>query len=473
MTDDEEAGSPVADPPPQPPVPDPPAAVVVEPMPVVPPGRGSLGGLVGGLALAVVLVGLSFGAGFLVGRGTAPGTEADASAGPSSPAPDASAGPTSPPTSPIADLPSDGPRLGRADARVTVDYWADYQCPFCSLFAEQIIPALVDRIADGSISLVHRDFAFLGPESFDAAVAARCADREDRYWAMHDAIYAGQQGENQGAFARDRLVAIATSIGLDEEAFRACLDDENVLVEVLDDTSAGTRAAVSSTPTIDVAGRRFTGVPKVDELLAAIDAAIAGASPVPAPTMEPLGDPWALIETDGRTAGPADAPVTVELWSDYQSSDGAAFVDTIEPELRARAGAGSIRLVRRDLAVLGDESVIAAATVRCAERQGSLGWLVHSALTVSGRGAGSGVFTTQNLLRFAARLGLDVSAFYACLTDPAVEVAITAETAAGQAAGLTSGPALVIRVGDREVDRFSGTFDLAAVTAALDAAAGG
>ena len=136
-----------------------------------------------------------------------------------------------------------------------------------------MIPALESRIADGTVLLVHRDLAFLGPESIDAAVAVRCAAREDRYWQMHDAVYAAQQGENQGAFSRDRLALVATSIGLDEVAFEACMDERAPLVDVLEDTATGVRAGIASTPTVEVNGTRFLGVPEIAQVLAAIDEA--------------------------------------------------------------------------------------------------------------------------------------------------------------------------------------------------------
>lgn len=37
--------------------------------------------------------------------------------------------------------------------------WADYQCPFCPKFADEVIPALESRIADGTVLLVREDRA--------------------------------------------------------------------------------------------------------------------------------------------------------------------------------------------------------------------------------------------------------------------------------------------------------------------------
>lgn len=410
--------------------------------------------------LIALFVALAFGGGIAVGRATAPNAGAPSLAPVS-----VSPGPTA-----VAGLPSAGPRLGRADAKVVIDYWADYQCPFCAKFAQQVIPQLTSRIADGTVALVHRDYAFLGDESIDAAIAVRCAGREDRYWAMHDAIYGAQQGENKGAFSRIRLGQVAAAVGLDATAFATCMDDRAMLVDVLDDTAAGVRAGIASTPTIDVNGSRFLGVPDVAKLLAAVDAAAAGASPAPLPSRSPSPDPWSGTVTNGREAGGAAAPVTVELWMDYQAKGSGMIVNDLEPELRTRIASGRIRVVQRDLATLGDESVLAATAVRCVARQDGPAWFAHDVLAVSGRGAGSGLYTPDSILRFGSRLGLDVKAFGACLDDPVVAADVRAETATGKAAGLTAGPAVVIVSGGAVVARFTGTLDAAKILAAVDGA---
>jgi protein-disulfide isomerase len=428
------------------------------------PPRASGQNRVAVVATMVALIVLSFGAGFATSRLTTPSAEPDL------PTASAETGVVPTPAATGIALPSDGARLGSADATVVVEYWADYQCPFCSKFATEVIPQLTDLIADGTVALVHRDYAFIGPESTDAAVAVRCAIGEGRYWQMHDAVYAAQSGENQGAFARARLAQIAASVGLDGTAFAACMDDHAIRVAVLDDTAAGVRTGIVSTPTVDVNGHRFLGVPPVAELLAAIEGAAAGASPAPLPTAEPAADPWTGTATDGRTAGDAAAPLTVELWMDYQSTAAAAIVNDLEPGLRERVAAGDVQVVRHDLALLGDESVLAAATVRCTERQDGPGWFIHDILAVSAQGAGAGIFTVDNILTLAARLGLRVADLDACLADGAAAAEVTADTADGTALGLTAGPAVIVSRGGAEVTRLTGTLDAAAILAAIDAA---
>jgi protein-disulfide isomerase len=371
---------------------------------------------------------------------------------------------------PLAALKSDGNRLGRADARVVVEYWADYQCPACAMFAQQRMPDLFPLIADGTVALVHRDFAFIGPESLDAAIAVRCAGREDRYWPMHDAVYAAQAGENKGAFARDRLGAIGATVGLDPTTIEACFDDRELRLDVLDDIAEATRTAVQSTPSIDVNGKRFVGVPGPGEMEAAIAAAVAGASPEPLPTQAPIADPWADAGAVGRGAGPTSAPVTIDLWLDYQSLDSATVTGQLGAGLQARVTDGTIRVVLHDLALLGEASIVAATFVRCVDAQGGPGWLVSDFLSGPSQGPDAGIFIPDNLLSLGTQIGLDIRALDACLSDDAVAQAVRNETASGQALGLTSGPAVIISAGGAEVARFTGALDAAAVLEAIDQA---
>jgi protein-disulfide isomerase len=124
--------------------------------------------------------------------------------------------------------------------------------------------------------------AFLGSESVDAAVMARYAASKGLFWEMHDLLYASQSGENQGAFSRDKLVAMAVRIGLPEAGARAALDDPALISAVQADLNEGERLGITSTPTlIFTGGRRFSGVPDAATLQAAITEALGLASPTP------------------------------------------------------------------------------------------------------------------------------------------------------------------------------------------------
>jgi protein-disulfide isomerase len=236
-----------------------------------------------------------------------------------SPAPSATPAASASPTSPAGSVFVDGQAVGRADAPVTITIWADYQCPFCRLEAFAFGGALEREYAGSGLArIVFHDLAILDygsstKESQDAAIAARCAGRQDPggYWRYHDLLFLQQQGENQGAFARENLVALAGISGLDTPSFTACLDDPAVREAVVAQTAEGNAQGVQSTPTTIVTGpgptqilRGFTQEWTV--LADAIErAASPGATPTPGPT--PISTP-AASPTGSAGESPSASP---------------------------------------------------------------------------------------------------------------------------------------------------------------------
>lgn len=189
------------------------------------------------------------------------------------------------PTSPPAL--ADGKTLGSSGAPVTVDLWADFQCPYCGQFTFSEEPQLVTSfIATGKAKLVFHDYAFLGPESITAAVAATCAEQQGKFWPYHDYLYVNQAGENEGAFSQARLLQIATAVGLDQAAFSTCASDPAVLAQVQAEQQQGAAAGVVGTPTIFVNGTKLIGY-DLASVTSAIQAALGNATPGPLPSSAP------------------------------------------------------------------------------------------------------------------------------------------------------------------------------------------
>lgn len=190
-------------------------------------------------------------------------------------------------TTPIANASGNGGRsLGPASAPVKVDLWADFQCPACELFTQTVELPLIHKyvsVANPQVQITFHDMSFLGQESIDAAVAARCAGAQGRadFWAYHDWLYANQGlSENSGAFNQARLKAIAAAMGgLDSGTFASCLSDPATLAAVTTEKAAGVAKGVNSTPTILINGTNVA-----DHSLAGLSAAIDPLLPKPSPT---------------------------------------------------------------------------------------------------------------------------------------------------------------------------------------------
>lgn len=192
----------------------------------------------------------------------------------------AAAVPTQPDLKDVSDmkaLEGDAEVLGNPNASVSVVEFADFQCPFCGKFYTESERKITDTyVKTGKVKFVYRDFAFLGPESADAAQAAQCARDQRRFWEYHNYLFEHQNGENGGAFSKDNLKGFAKALGLNMQDFNACLDSGKHMAYVTKATQDGRNFGVSGTPTVFINGKPVVGAQPFETFRVAIDVALAG-----------------------------------------------------------------------------------------------------------------------------------------------------------------------------------------------------
>jgi protein-disulfide isomerase len=153
--------------------------------------------------------------------------------------------------------------------------------------------------------------------------------------------------------------------------------------------------------------------------------------------------------TNSRALGPADAPVVIEVWSDFQCPACGLFAKLVEPDLIDEyVRSGDVQLIYRDRAFLdgGDpngESHQSAAAARCSGDQGKF-WQYHDYLFENQDGENKGAFNRETLDQIATAVGLDMDAYGSCMEGDASLQAVSDETAQGAAAGVNSTPTLAI-----------------------------
>jgi protein-disulfide isomerase len=117
------------------------------------------------------------------------------------------------------------------------------------------------------VRLVFRQYPLgFHPFAQKAAEASLCAHEQGKFWQLHDAMFANQQG-----LAVDSLKAKAAELGMSAAAFNACLDGGQYADEVQGDMAAGTAAGVSGTPAMFVNGRFISGAVPLEEITKVID----------------------------------------------------------------------------------------------------------------------------------------------------------------------------------------------------------
>jgi len=138
-------------------------------------------------------------------------------------------------------------------------------------------PALFKQYVEtGKVTFVYKHAAFLGQESMWAGEASECAADQGKFWEYHDLVFSRQKGENQGAFTKDKLLAMAQELKLDMTKFEPCLKNDQTLGRVQADTEAGQEAGVRGTPTFFINGQGLVGAQPIEACKAVIDKILKG-----------------------------------------------------------------------------------------------------------------------------------------------------------------------------------------------------
>ena len=138
---------------------------------------------------------------------------------------------------------------GNPKATVAVIEYSDFECPFCIRLEPTL--AQISKEYGDKVMIVYRHF----PLGFHAnapkeAEATECANElggNDAFWSYHDEIFKRTTGNGTG-FPLDNLIPLAKELGLNETAFKSCLDSGKYAKHVADEMAAGQAAGVSGTP---------------------------------------------------------------------------------------------------------------------------------------------------------------------------------------------------------------------------------
>ena len=144
--------------------------------------------------------------------------------------------------------------------------FGDFECPYC----RDAVPSLKRVLArlDGRVRLRFRHFPIPArhPHAEHAAHAAEAAALQDRFWEMHDVLFAHPEALEDGD-----LVGYARELGLDVARFEADLRSPEVAERVAADRAAGVAAGVTGTPAFFVDGERHKGFYDVETLVDVIE----------------------------------------------------------------------------------------------------------------------------------------------------------------------------------------------------------
>jgi protein-disulfide isomerase len=163
-------------------------------------------------------------------------------------------------------IPTTGlPHKGAAPdaARVTMLECSDFECPF-SRRASGTVDELLARNDDLAFFHIHFPLGMFEHSTLKA-LASVAAQRQGRFWEMHDALYDARIESDEDA------VELARRLRLDTVRFAADLRAPAVRAEVDRPRALCKNAGVRAVPTFFVNGRRVVGSIPADQFQRVID----------------------------------------------------------------------------------------------------------------------------------------------------------------------------------------------------------
>lgn len=165
---------------------------------------------------------------------------------------------------------------GAPGARVYIVVVSDFQCAECRAFARDVLPALRREYVEKGLARL----AFVNAPHDDhfnarfAAHAALCAASSDRFWAMHDTLFATQGQWARREDPRPWFDSLAVAVGADAAAQARCTERQPLLHLMAQDMERSAAAGVRTVPTVIVGETRLSGTSlTLPQLRRAIDAA--------------------------------------------------------------------------------------------------------------------------------------------------------------------------------------------------------
>jgi protein-disulfide isomerase len=184
---------------------------------------------------------------------------------------------TAAPHDSITDLADRGRILGDASAPLWVIMASDFQCPFCKQWHDSAFQKIVNSyVKTGRIRLAFLNLPLnIHQHALKAAEAAMCTAVQDKFWPMHEALFARQQDWEALPDPTPTFTSLAAGTGANMNDWQKCMKDHSTLPLIQADRERVTAAHVNSTPTFFVGDQLLAGADA--KLADAIDAALAKA----------------------------------------------------------------------------------------------------------------------------------------------------------------------------------------------------
>jgi protein-disulfide isomerase len=154
----------------------------------------------------------------------------------------------------------DYPSMKEGSPELVMIEATDFQCPYCGQGARELLPRVYENfVHTGKVELVYLSLPLqMHSQAFKAAQAAACAGDQQKFWEMHDTLFA-----NQRALGSDQIPGYAEKLGLDMPVFQKCLAGGRHDGEIRNNVRIANGLGITGTPAYLLA-RRVPGGDKVE-----------------------------------------------------------------------------------------------------------------------------------------------------------------------------------------------------------------
>ncbi|HWY52537.1 MAG TPA: thioredoxin domain-containing protein [Chthoniobacterales bacterium] len=164
---------------------------------------------------------------------------------------------------------------GDSDAVVTLEEFADFQCPSCAITTIQSIRPL-EKDFKSRLRIVFWHFPLPNHQhGREAALAAEAASRQGKFWEMHDLLYQNQSDWSKATDIHPVFEQYAQQLKMDVTRFKKDFDSKEVAKVVDREREQGVSRGVQNTPTIFINGRVVPPPFNPERLHEAVEAALS------------------------------------------------------------------------------------------------------------------------------------------------------------------------------------------------------
>jgi protein-disulfide isomerase len=188
--------------------------------------------------------------------------------------------------------PPDPYTIGNPKAPVTIEEFADFECPVCGRYATITEPDIRKNIVQAGLAYYkYYDFPLPMHHNTQAAsMAAACANEQGKFWEMHDQLFAGQDQWGFGLTPSDGeitdtpkpiFLGFAKAIGLNTAQWEQCFDSKKYQSRINANAGEAVRRNVDATPTFYINSLKVSGTLTYDKMKILIDSAAKLGPPSP------------------------------------------------------------------------------------------------------------------------------------------------------------------------------------------------